>query len=125
MSALRTSAPGPKPRWLGGQDQLQAGYMVVRIWHDGRAEDVAGPTDRHAALSLARTQARLERTVYLRAPDDMPLDQPGPVLEPTSIGIYAFYYYPYHINHDFGDKVPGPIRSADDWFQVEGLQWDA
>jgi SAD/SRA domain len=68
-----------RPRWLGTQQQMQAGYMVVRIWHDGRVEDVAGPTDRPAALSLARTQARIERTVYLRAPDDLPLDQPGPV----------------------------------------------
>jgi hypothetical protein len=68
-----------RPRWLGGQDHLQAGYMVVRIWHDGRVEDVAGPTDRQAALALARTQARIEHTVYLRAPDDVPVDQPGPV----------------------------------------------
>jgi hypothetical protein len=46
-------------------------------------------------------------------------------LEPLSIGIYAFYYFPYHVNHDFGDTVPGPIRSVDDRLQVEGLQWDA
>ena len=25
-----------RPRWLGAQDVLQADYMVVRIWHDGR-----------------------------------------------------------------------------------------
>lgn len=68
-----------RPRWLGSQELLQAGYMVVRIWHDGRVEDVAGPTDRPAALALARTQARIERTVYLRAPDDIPLDQAGTV----------------------------------------------
>lgn len=68
-----------RPRWLGGGDLLQAGYMVVRIWHDGRVEDVAGPTDRPAALALARTQARIERTVYLRAADDVPVDRPGPV----------------------------------------------
>jgi hypothetical protein len=68
-----------RPRWIGDQQALRAGYMVVRIWHDGRVEDVAGPTDRQGALVLARTQARIERTVYLRAPDDLPLDQPGPV----------------------------------------------
>lgn len=68
-----------RPRWRGDQQQLQAGYMVVRIWHDGRVEDVDGPTDRQAALSLARTLARTENTVYLRAPDDVPLDRPGPV----------------------------------------------
>jgi len=66
-----------RPRWLGAQDLLQAGYMVVRIWHDGRVEDVAGPTDRQAALALARTQARIERTVYLRAPDDVAPDLAG------------------------------------------------
>ncbi len=69
-----------RPRWVGGQDLLQAAYMVVRIWHDGRVEDVAGPTDRRAALELARTQARVERTVYLRAPDDVAVDLPGAVL---------------------------------------------
>lgn len=68
-----------RPRWLGGQERLQAVYMVVRIWHDGRVEDVAGPTDRQAALDLARAQARVEQTVYLRAPDDVTIDQPGPV----------------------------------------------
>jgi hypothetical protein len=68
-----------RPRWLGGGESLRAGYMVVRIWHDGRVEDVAGPTDRQAALGLARTQARIEHTVYLRAPDDVPLDEPGPI----------------------------------------------
>lgn len=68
-----------RPRWLGHEPQPRAGYMVVRIWHDGRVEDVDGPTDRLSALSLARSLARTERTVYLRAPDDVPLDQPGPV----------------------------------------------
>lgn len=68
-----------RPRWLGGGDVLHAGYMVVRIWHDGRVEDVGGPMDRPAALALARTQARTERTVYLRAPDDVPIDRPAPV----------------------------------------------
>lgn len=68
-----------RPRWLAHEQQPRAGYMVVRIWHDGRIEDVDGPTDRQSALSLARSLARSERTVYLRAPDDVPLDQPGPV----------------------------------------------
>lgn len=67
-----------RPHWMGGRHVPQAGYMVVRIWHDGRVEDVAGPTDRTAALALARTQARVEQTVYLRAPDDVPIDRPGP-----------------------------------------------
>ncbi len=50
-----------RPRWLGGQQHLQASYMVVRIWHDGRVEDVVGPVDRPAALALARTQALTDR----------------------------------------------------------------
>lgn len=58
---------------------MQAGYMVIRIWHDGRVEDVAGPTSRSVALETARTQARIEQTVYLRAPDDVPLDHPAPI----------------------------------------------
>src|SRR2546423_2929578 len=65
-------------RWLGHDQQPRAGYMVVRIWHDGRVEDVDGPTDRQSALSLARSLARTERTVYLRAPDDVALHRPGP-----------------------------------------------
>lgn len=68
-----------RPRWVGGQDRLQAGYMVVRIWHDGQVDDVAGPTDRPAALEFAKRQARIERTVYLRAPDDVAVDLPGAV----------------------------------------------
>lgn len=67
-----------RPRWLGGPGMPHAGYMVIRMWHDGRVEDIAGPIDRQEALVLARTQARLERTVYLRAPDDVPLGQPAP-----------------------------------------------
>jgi hypothetical protein len=67
-----------RPRWLGEPGSLQAAYMVIRIWHDGRVEDVAGPTGRPVALELARSQARLERTVYLRAPDDVPPGQPAP-----------------------------------------------
>jgi hypothetical protein len=68
-----------RPRWAGGQDRSQAGYMVVRIWYDGRVEDVAGPMARQAALDLARTHARIERTVYLRAPDDVVVDLPRAV----------------------------------------------
>jgi hypothetical protein len=70
---------------------MQAGYMVVRIWHDGRVEDVAGPTDRQAALSLARTQARIERTVYLRAPDDVPLDRATGDSHPTR---HRYHHHP-------------------------------
>jgi len=44
--------------------------MVVRVWYDGRVEDVAGPLQRAGALERARETAGLERTVYMRAPDD-------------------------------------------------------
>lgn len=52
------------------QGGLSASYMVVRVWYDGRVEDLAGPLHLVEALDLARETAGLERTVYIRAPDD-------------------------------------------------------
>jgi hypothetical protein len=59
-----------RPRWIGTQGELGVGYMVVRIWHDGRVEDVVGPLPNLEALNQARDTAGLERTVYMRAPDE-------------------------------------------------------
>jgi len=59
-----------RPRWVGAQGDLAASYMVVRVWYDGRVEDVAGPLHLAQALERARETAGLERTVYMRAPDD-------------------------------------------------------
>jgi hypothetical protein len=67
-----------RPQVPGDPGGPQAAHMVIRIWHDGRVEDVAGPASRPAALEFARSQARHERTVYLRAPDDVPAGRPGP-----------------------------------------------
>jgi hypothetical protein len=67
-----------RPQVRGDAGGPQAAHMVIRIWHDGRVEDVAGPASRPAALELARSQARHERTVYLRAPDDVPAGRPAP-----------------------------------------------
>ncbi len=46
--------------------------MVVRIWHDGRIENVSGPAPRSTAVEAAHHLAADEKTVYLRAPDDVP-----------------------------------------------------
>lgn len=68
-----------RPRWIGEQPSLTTGYMVVRIWHDGQVEDLAGPLDRPAALARAGEIATSEGTVYLRAPDDVSIESPGPM----------------------------------------------
>ncbi len=44
--------------------------MVVRIWYDGRVEEIAGPLTRTGALMRAGEDAEAERTVVMRAPDD-------------------------------------------------------
>ena len=59
-----------RPRWSGGQAEMTPGYMVIRIWHHGGVEDVAGPLPRANALERARVAATSEHTVYMRAPDD-------------------------------------------------------
>ena len=59
-----------RPRWVGTQGDLAPSYMVVRVWYDGRVEDVGGPSHLTEALELARETAGLEHTVYMRAPDD-------------------------------------------------------
>lgn len=59
-----------RPRWVGDRADMAAGYMVIRIWHDGVVEDLAGPLTRPDALERARSFAAAESTVYVRAPDD-------------------------------------------------------
>jgi hypothetical protein len=68
-----------RPRWGGHQAGMAAGYMVVRIWHDGSVEDLAGPVSRDEALELARSLAAAESTVYMRAPDDYDAPTLGPL----------------------------------------------
>ena len=46
-----------RPRRIGTQGDLGAGYMVVRIWYDGRVEDVVGPLPKLEALNRARETA--------------------------------------------------------------------
>lgn len=67
-----------RPRWLGGSVGA-AGYMVIRIWHDGAVEDLAGPMTRPDALELAGSYATAESTVYMRAPDDYEPAAVGPL----------------------------------------------
>ena len=55
---------------MGAQGQLGAGYMVVRIWYDGRVEEIAGPVGRADVLTRASKAVAAERTVVMRAPDD-------------------------------------------------------
>jgi putative restriction endonuclease len=47
-------------------------YAVLRIWFDGHVDDLGEATDRLAALTRANGVAASERTVYMRAPDDVP-----------------------------------------------------
>lgn len=61
---------------MGERARLSSDYMVVRIWHGGRVEDVAGPVQRQQALAIARRVATEEGAVYLRAPDDRPMSRP-------------------------------------------------
>jgi hypothetical protein len=68
-----------RPRWIVGQPGAVAGYVVIRIWHDGQVEDIVGNLDRAAALLKASEVAQHEGTVYLRAPDDVSRDLPGPL----------------------------------------------
>jgi hypothetical protein len=62
-----------RPSWIGTQGDLGAGYMVVRIWYDGRVEEMAGPLSRTDALTQANRAAAAEGTVMMRAPDDQSL----------------------------------------------------
>ena len=52
-----------RPRWVGERVGMAAGYMVIRIWHDGAVEDLAGPLPRADALARARSFAAAESTV--------------------------------------------------------------
>jgi hypothetical protein len=67
-----------RPRWVSDQAGMAAGYMVIRIGHDGAVEDLAGPLSRSEALELARSFAAAESTVYMRAPDDYEASALGP-----------------------------------------------
>lgn len=68
-----------RPRWIGAQAGMATGYMVIRIWHDGAVEDLAGPLPRAEALERARSFAVAESTVYMRAPDDSEAPALGPM----------------------------------------------
>jgi len=68
-----------RPHWMGAQGELGAGYMVVRIWYDGRVEEMAGPVSRADALTRASKAAAAERTVVMRAPDDASLRGEAPL----------------------------------------------
>ncbi|MBO0706718.1 MAG: YDG/SRA domain-containing protein [Candidatus Dormibacteraeota bacterium] len=75
-----------RPRWVAAGQRMAAGHMVIRIWHDGTVEDLAGPMSRAEALDSARAFAEAESTVYLRAPDDHEPVAPGALFgEPSDV----------------------------------------
>jgi len=53
--------------------------MVVRIWYDGRVEEMAGPLSRSGALTEAGKAAAAEHTVVMRAPDEESLRGEAPL----------------------------------------------
>jgi hypothetical protein len=68
-----------RPYWTGTQGELGARYMAVRIWYDGRVEEIAGPLSRSGALTEAGKAAAAEHTVVMRAPDEESLRGEAPL----------------------------------------------